>query len=80
MVRLMGAHSNIMEAEFVNEYINRLTINLHDAISKNVLHETRLAILEKSHASLQTQHQQVLQELERLKKKPSKQNPDPADA
>ena len=58
-----------MEAEFVNEYINRLTTSLHEAVSKNVLHEARLALLEKSYASLQTEHQQTLQELERLKKK-----------
>ena len=58
-----------MEADFVNEYINRLTVNLHDAVSKNVLHETRLALLEKSYTSLQAEHQQALQELEKLKKK-----------
>lgn len=58
-----------MEADFVNEYINRLTMNLHDAVSKNVLHETRLALLEKSYASLQVEHQQALQELDKLKKK-----------
>lgn len=69
-----------MEAEFVNEYISRLTSNLHDNVSKNVLLETRLAILEKSLASLQTEHQKALLELERLKKKPSKHNLDSADA
>ena len=69
-----------MEAEFVNEYISRLTSNLHDNVSKNVLLETRLATLEKSLASLQTEHQKLLLELERLKKKPSKQNLDSADA
>ena len=58
-----------MEADFVNEYINRLTANLHESVSKNVLHETRLALLEKSYASLQVEHQQALQELEKLKKK-----------
>jgi hypothetical protein len=58
-----------MEAEFVNEYINRLTLNLHDFVSKNVLLETRLAVLEKSYASLQVEHQQSLLELEKLKKK-----------
>ena len=58
-----------MEADFVNEYINRLTVNLHDAVSKNVLHETRLALLEKSYTSLQAEHQQALQELDKLKKK-----------
>ena len=69
-----------MEAEFVNEYISRLIANLHDAVSKNVLHETRTAVLEKSIAVLQTEHQKALLELERLKKKPSKQNLDSADA
>ena len=69
-----------MEAEFVNEYISRLTSNLHDNVSKNVLLETRMAILEKSLASLQTEHQKLLLELERLKKKPLKQNLDSADA
>jgi hypothetical protein len=62
-----------METDFVNEYINRLTVNLHEAVSKNVLHEARMALLEKSYAILQNEHQQTLQELERLKKKPSKQ-------
>jgi len=68
-----------MEADFVNEYINRLTVNLHDAVSKNVLHETRMALLEKNYAILQTEHQQTLQELERFKKKPSKQTQDPSE-
>lgn len=58
-----------MEAEFVNEYINRLTLTLHDQVSKNVLLETRVAILEKSLATLQTEHQKALEELEKLKKK-----------
>ena len=37
-----------MEAEFVNEYIARLNANLHDATSKNIMHETRIALLEKA--------------------------------
>lgn len=58
-----------MEAEFVNEYISRLIANLHDAVSKNVLHETKVAVLEKSLAALQADHEKVTEELERLKKK-----------
>jgi hypothetical protein len=58
-----------MEAEFVNEYISRLTSNLHDHVSKNIMTETRLAMLEKSFADLQAQHEKALQELEHLKKK-----------
>lgn len=37
-----------MEAEFVNEYIARLNANLHDYVSKIVMFETRLALLDKA--------------------------------
>jgi uncharacterized coiled-coil protein SlyX len=42
-----------MEAEFVNEYINRLLANLHDLTSKNIMLETRLAMADKTVVSLQ---------------------------
>jgi hypothetical protein len=42
-----------MEAEFVNEYINRLLANLHDLTSKNIMLETRLAMADKTMGSLQ---------------------------
>ena len=42
-----------MEAEFVNEYINRLLANLHDLTSKNIMLETRLAMADKTIGSLQ---------------------------
>ena len=42
-----------MEAEFVNEYISRLLANLHDLTSKNIMLETRLAMADKTVASLQ---------------------------
>lgn len=61
-----------MEAEFVNEFISRLTSNLHDLVSKNIMIETRLAMLEKSFTSLQVEHGKALEELERLKKKATK--------
>lgn len=48
-----------MEAEFVNEYINRLVANIHDLTSKNILLETRLAIAEKLVASLQVEQQEA---------------------
>ena len=48
-----------MEAEFVNEYINRLVANVHDLTSKNILLETRLAIAEKLVASLQIEQQET---------------------
>ena len=48
-----------MEAEFVNEYINRLVANVHDLTSKNILLETRLAMAEKLVASLQVEQQEA---------------------
>lgn len=48
-----------MEAEFVNEYINRLVATVHDLTSKNVLLETRLAMAEKLIASLQVEQQEA---------------------
>lgn len=42
-----------MEAEFVNEYINRLLANLHDLTSKNIMLETRLVMADKTMGSLQ---------------------------
>lgn len=48
-----------MEAEFVNEYINRLVANVHDLTSKNILLETRLAMAEKLIASLQIEQQET---------------------
>lgn len=62
-----------MEAEFVNEYINRLVANLHDLTSKNVMLETRLALAEKLVANLQIELQSAKSELEKQtsKKKPT---------
>lgn len=54
-----------MEADFVNEYINRLLANLHDLTSKNVMLETRLAMSEKVIANLQAENIEL--------KKPEKQ-------
>jgi hypothetical protein len=48
-----------MEAEFVNEYINRLLANLHDLTSKNVMLETRLAMAEKIVANLQAENEKL---------------------
>ena len=48
-----------MEAEFVNEYINRLIANVHDLTSKNILLETRLAMAERLVASLQVEQQEA---------------------
>lgn len=48
-----------MEAEFVNEYINRLIATVHDLTSKNILLETRLAMAEKLVASLQIEQQEA---------------------
>lgn len=58
-----------MEAEFINEYINRLIAKLHDLTSQNVMIETRLALAEKQNANLQVELQQTKVELEKLQKK-----------
>ena len=42
-----------MEAEFVNEYINRLLASVHDLTSKNVMLETKLAMALSAMTSLQ---------------------------
>ena len=57
-----------MEAEFVNEYINRLLANLHDLTSKNIMLETRLAMADKTMAGLQAK----IVDLEKLGKKNKK--------
>jgi hypothetical protein len=54
-----------METEFVNEYITRLNATLHDAVSRNVMHETRVALLEKALSESQIQ-------VEKLKKQNKK--------
>lgn len=68
-----------MEAEFVNEYISKLTLTLHDQVSKNVLLETKLAMLEKNIArvqedyrNLELEHTKLNEEFERSKKKVTK--------
>jgi hypothetical protein len=43
-----------MEAEFINEYISRLLASVHDLTSKNIILETRLAMADKTVASLQS--------------------------
>ena len=57
-----------MEAEFVNEYISRLLANLHDLTSKNIMLETRLAMADKTVASLQAK----IVDLEKLENKNKK--------
>lgn len=61
-----------MEAEFVNEYIARLNANLHDATSKNVMHETRIALLEKALSESTRILSEAKEELEKLRNKNKK--------
>ena len=58
-----------MDADFINEYIGKLTAVLHDTVSKNVLLETRLALLEKSCNAIQVEHEKLKIELEKIQKK-----------
>lgn len=61
-----------MDAEFVNLYIEQLNKACHDLMGRNVILETKLALAEKTSASLNVELQKALAELEKLrKKKPS---------
>ena len=62
-----------MEAEFVNEYINRLLFNLHDLMSKNIMQETRLVMADRTIADLANQVRQQTTELDKYKKKKGNQ-------
>lgn len=61
-----------MDAEFINLYIEQLNKASHDLMGRNVILETKLALAEKTNASLNVELEQARQELEKLrKKKPS---------
>ena len=49
--------------------IETLTKNLHDAVTKNVMLETKVAIAEKTIATLNIELEKTRQELEKLSKK-----------
>jgi cell division septum initiation protein DivIVA len=74
MTHLTEVRSNIMEAEFVNEYIEQLNKKLHDLTSQNVLLETRVAHLSKQLAGTATELQKLKDEQLKAdnKKKPEK--------
>lgn len=56
-------------AEFINTYIDTLNKNLHEAVSRNAVLETRLTMSEKLAASLQSEIQSLRSELEKVNKK-----------
>lgn len=58
-----------MDAEFVNLYIEQLNKACHDLMGRNVILETKLALAEKTSASLNVELQKALAELEKLRKK-----------
>lgn len=58
-----------MDAEFVNLYIEQLNKACHDLMGRNVILETKLALAEKTNASLNEELQKALIELEKLRKK-----------
>lgn len=58
-----------MDAEFVNLYIEQLNKACHDLMGRNVILETKLALAEKTSASLNVELQKALIELEKLRKK-----------
>lgn len=57
-----------MDTEFVNEYIAKLTSNLHELMNKNILLETKLSMAEKVSRSLQEQVDKLESEAAKPKK------------
>ena len=57
------------QTEFINAYIETLTKNLHDTVTKNVMLETKVAIAEKTIATLTAELEAVNQQLEKVSKK-----------
>ena len=57
-----------MDTEFVNEYIAKLTSNLHELMNKNILLETKLSMAEKVSRSLQEQVDKLESETAKPKK------------
>lgn len=57
------------ETDFVNVYIEQLTKALHDAVSRNVILETKLVMATKLVESLQVELGQVKSSMEKIKKK-----------
>lgn len=58
-----------MDAEFINLYIDQLNKACHDLMGRNVILETKLALAEKTSASLNDELQKALTDLEKLRKK-----------
>lgn len=58
-----------MDADFINEYISKLTSGLHDTVSKNVLLETRLSLLEKTCNAIQVEHEKLKADFDKVQKK-----------
>ena len=61
-----------METEFINVYIETLTKNLHDLVSKNVMLEARLNIADKVVTDLNIKLNQAETNLEKLQAKKQK--------
>jgi hypothetical protein len=61
-----------METEFINVYIETLTKNLHDLVSKNVMLEARLNIADKVVTDLNIKLQKAESDLDKLQAKKQK--------
>lgn len=55
--------------EYVNIYIDVLNKKLHEEINKNIMHESKILLLEKVNSDLVSQVQSLQQEIDKYKKK-----------
>lgn len=65
--------------DYVNVYIDTLSKKLHEEINKNLMHESKIVILERANADLVNQLQLTQQELDKYKKKKGGASPVPLE-
>lgn len=65
--------------DYVNVYIDTLSKKLHEEINKNLMHESKIVVMDKAMTELANQVQQLQQELDKYKKKKGGASPVPME-
>lgn len=65
--------------EYVNVYIDTMSKRLHEEINKNLMHESKIIILERANSELANRVKQLEQELDKYKKKKGGTSPVPME-